>query len=390
MTLGEKKLALSQLIGERFADRSLTRDQRIAQALCRDRGIDWVPTEPGAVAKVETGILEINGERIAATRRLCPRAGSRLYLRLLDVGLPGAAGPGFSFVEKEIEMPSPAESRRQAWLDEALFYVDVQPELAASGFRIPRCMLVYAHDDGRYSLCLEQIRDFERPASLAERQSASRGLGQLAAVACAQGVGARPWLTRRPLSSAPAPGIVAERLRRLESVEGLDHDILESYERVPGILERAADVQREFATTIGHNDTHWGNVLIDPHGSICILDWARVSRGLIGEDLCKLFQPWIYSQTRISTMEEMAEVERALLDSYASGVKEILPACDKEHIRLNYYLRSIMHSLSRLSGRNRSMNKFLALARDDTASAARLAMYYAYTSRKIGACGAMV
>jgi hypothetical protein len=149
-------------------------------------------------------------------------------------------------------------------------------------------------------------------------------------------------------------------------------------------------VQEGFAKTIRHNDAHSGNVLISPLEDVCILDWARVSSGCIGEDLCQLFQPWIYVETQFSTMEEVEHVERGLLNAYVRGVKDVLPSCDEDQIRFNYGIRSIVHSINRLNGRNKSMEKFLARAQDDRASMARLGLYYAFTSRKIAACKAMM
>lgn len=389
MTLESKERLLSNLIEERFAEHRLDDDQRIVHRICHDAGIEWAPVE----GEAETARAELIGgrNRIAATRRTMAGYGvSTLGLRLLDVTVGGSPQRRLSFVEKRLAKPIPLP-RWMDWVDEGLFYLDIQPELQGSGFRVPGCVLLSARPDGTYSLCLERIAELQPARTLENRRVAATALGRLAAVAARRKIGARPWLrTRRVPAGFLVAESIAQRLERLDQLDILDPATRRSYETAHELLRRVHDVQSAFSPTIQHNDAHSGNVRVGSDHIACVLDWARVSTGVIGEDLCKLFQSWVYSDTEPWNMEDFAGREEALLQCYMGGVREILPTYDEEQIRFSYYVGSIVHSIHRLSGKHRAMEKFMARASENRGAARRVGLYYAYTASKIAACQAMI
>lgn len=250
-------------------------------------------------------------------------------------------------IEKSVADRS--EKGSKTWLNEILFYAYLRDRISDDIIHIPELLAVDLDSDRSARLTLTYAPDTRPLSSFESGLAAAEAFGEMAAKAHVTRAFDAPWLPRARSVRRLEPDRHAT-LQRLFGLIGRESH----YDRVLALLQHEADMYRAYKLgleTICHCDANRDNVRERADGSgYLVVDWANVSRGMIGHDLARLALPRLLWDARWTTFDAMMAAEADLLKAYLSGVEKHLPGIDRRAVGRCFELASVSLALRLYAG----------------------------------------
>lgn len=309
-------------------------------------------------------VFRSNGETTAAVELFALRDAAR------DAG-------GSRMIRKRIQRQA-MDVANIGWLLEALFYLDVAPQLVCEGIRVPRIYGCSA-DDGAVTLVMEFLRNNSAEVPAADRlRRIARSIGRLGAYTHLHSLYERPWAQRVTHRLNVEALLALEQLVR-HSLPGAEGDrcflALEDFINDPQLHQTLSE---QGIACLVHGDMNPWNVFPMADGEVGIIDWSYVGWGLIGEDLARLMLPQFVSHPIWADQPDFSQSVRVMTEEVIAGAKTFLPSLDEERVRIAV-ARSLLLAVGNVAGQNPEVSK-RKLADGDHAFRAKLQSVFRFAA----------
>jgi hypothetical protein len=237
------------------------------------------------------------------------------------------------------------------WLTEALFYLDAAPQIACEGIRFPA---LHGCRTGEDSVILVMEFLGNKPASLPALEllrSSARAVGLLGGFTHLHQVYEKPWMERVTHRLKPE-ALLALQYLVLECLPGAEGEhclaAIEGFIDTPQLHHSMAE---QGMACLVHGDLHLRNMLPLADGTIGLIDWSHVGRGLIGEDLARLLLPtFVVHPAHVIHTDFGAAVDWMTAEVVA-GAKSFIPALDARKVDIAV-TRALMFATVNVAGQN--------------------------------------
>ncbi len=220
------------------------------------------------------------------------------------------------------------------WLTEALFYLDLAPQVSCDGIRLPAFHGCRA-DDGVVTLVMEFLgnKPGEVPAAELLRNSA-QAVGFLGAFTHVHALYEQPWAERVTHRLKPEALLALEYLVLGSLPIGEGENCLAAIEAFIDNPQLHHSLAEQGIACLVHGDLHLRNVLPLPDGTTGIIDWSHVGRGLIGEDVARLMLPHFVSHPAYAGQADFGATVQSMTSEVVAGAKALAPSLADEKINI--------------------------------------------------------
>lgn len=224
-----------------------------------------------------------------------------------------------SFVEKVIQ-PDYDRSILRPWAQEALVYMELTKEKQSFGLSVPSCHGIAVERFNRVNVFIDYLEEFHNPSSPAEWERVAYAIGEFGGWASLKRRWKASWLPRgADLRLRPA-----QALQAWENFGGASpggREVQDNYRFLAERFDLAVQLYERLPSTICHSDPNPKNIFISCESpSVFLIDWERVSRGKITDDLILIYLPQNLLLHSGMDLEEYLALEEGMLANYIAGV----------------------------------------------------------------------
>ena len=260
-----------------------------------------------------------------------------------------------SFVEKIIQ-PDYDRSILRPWAQEAIVYKKLSEEKEPFGLLVPSFYGMSVYRFNRISFFIDYLEGYHSPTSLEEWKRVAYALGEFGGWGSVKGRWKASWLPRgTELRLKPA-----QTLQAWEQFGGASpsfRDVHNNYRFLADNFNLAVQLYEQLPSTICHADPNPQNIFVSSGSpSVFLIDWERVSRGKIADDLVLIYLPQNLLLHGGMNLEEFLALEESMIASYTSGVLAHAKGVDgKEVVRIYSILNCV--AMMRWLGRGVQMRE---------------------------------